>query len=129
MRRRVVIPTAVLCIAIVCANACRGGSARPEGALSVAELLADPVYDTEVTIYGEVSALGELFCPCFVLSSEGESVEVWYDLMVEESGTARPAVSVEGIENADRVAVTGELRSSDGLLPSTTFWASSIQSE
>ena len=102
-------------------------AAAPPGAQSVGDLLADPVYDTEVSIYGEISALGELLCPCFMLTSGGETVDVWYDLMVEENETQRPAVSVAGIENGDRVVVTGELRSSEGLLPSRTFWASSIE--
>jgi hypothetical protein len=108
-----------------------GGCARepeqPAGTLSAAQLLESPVYEIEVSIYGKVSALGELLCPCFVLASGGESVEVWYGLMVEEDGTERPAVSVEGIDNGDWVIVTGELRSSDGLLPSKTFWAAGIE--
>lgn len=102
-------------------------AAESEGTLSVSELLESPVYETEVNVYGDVSALGELCCPCFVLTSEGRMLEVWYDLMAEDDGTERPAVSVEGIENGDRVVVTGELRSSNGTAPSTTFWASNIE--
>jgi len=98
-----------------------------DGVRNVSELLDSPVYDTEVTVYGDVSALGELKCPCFVLTSDGKILDVWYNLMVEDDGTERPAVSVEGIENGDRVAVTGELRSSNGTAPSTTFWASTIE--
>jgi len=100
---------------------------RFEGALSVSELLESPEYDTEVNVYGDVSALGELFCPCFALTSDGKRLEVWYYMMVEDDGTERPSVSMEGIENGDRVAVTGELRSSNGTAPSTTFWASNIK--
>ena len=98
-----------------------------DGARNVSELLDSPVYDTEVTVYGDVSALGELFCPCFALTSDGKRLEVWYYMMKEDDGTERPAVSVEGIENGDRVVVTGELRSSNGTAPSTTFWASTIE--
>jgi hypothetical protein len=98
-----------------------------DGTLSVSELLESPVYETEVNVYGDVSALGELDCPCFTLTSDGKRLEVWYTLMVEDDGTERPAVSVEGIENGDRVVVTGELRSSTGTAPSTTFWASNIE--
>ncbi|MBA1342157.1 MAG: hypothetical protein C5S52_00965 [ANME-2 cluster archaeon] len=98
-----------------------------DGALNVSELLDSPVYDTEVTVYGDVSALGELFCPCFALTSDGKRLEVWYYMMKEDDGTERPAVSVEGIGNGDRVVVTGELRSSNGTAPSTTFWASTIE--
>ncbi len=102
-------------------------AAESDGGLSVSELLEYPVYDAEVNVYGAVSALGELNCPCFTLTSDGKMLEVWYDMMVEDDGTERPAVSVEGIENGDRVVVTGELRSSNGTAPSTTFWASNIE--
>jgi len=98
-----------------------------EGALSVADLLQDPVYDTEVTIYGEVSLLGQLNCPCFELSSGGEKVQVWYDLMVENDGTERPAVDVQGINNGDKIVVTGELKGDGGEHYSKgDFWATVI---
>ncbi len=99
----------------------------PEGTMTAAELLADPVYETEVTVYGEVSALGELLCPCFILTSGGDRLDVWYDLMLEDDGTPRPTVSVEGIENGDTVVVTGELQPSQGTQPSRTFWATRIE--
>jgi len=98
-----------------------------DGTLSVSELLDSPVYETEVNVHGDVSALGELFCPCFALTSDGKRLEVWYYMMKADDGTERPAVSVEGIENGDQVVVTGELRSSTGTAPSTTFWASNIE--
>jgi len=97
---------------------------KPIGILSVAELLENPVYDTEIKIHGEVSLLGELFCPCFELTSGGQKVQVWYDMMVENDGTERPAVSVEGINNGDRVIVTGELKGEGGTHYSKgDFWA------
>lgn len=92
----------------------------PEGSLSVSELLQKPAYDREVEVYGQVSLLGELFCPCFELTSSGKRVSVWYGLMVEDDGTERPSVSVEGIENGDWVTVTGELKMGGDL------WASRI---
>ncbi|MFC2045475.1 hypothetical protein ACFLUH_02205 [Chloroflexota bacterium] len=95
--------------------------------LSVAELLADPVYDTEVTIYGEVSLLGELLCPCFGLTSDEETVEIWHDLMVDNNEAQRPAVSVEGISNGDTITVTGELKGEGGTHYSKgDFWAFTI---
>lgn len=97
------------------------------GTLSVSELLESPVYDTEVKVYGTVSALGELFCPCFTLATDGKMLTVHYDLMVDDDGTERPPANIEGIENGDRVIVTGELRSSSGTAPSTTFWASNVE--
>lgn len=36
------------------------GDEKPEGTVTVAELLQNPVYDTEVRIYGEVRGIGEL---------------------------------------------------------------------
>jgi len=113
--------------ALVWANTGSQEIEKPEVTLSVSELLENPVYGEEVKVYGNVSLLGELFCPCFDLTSGGGTVSVWYDLMVEDDGTQRPPVSVEGIENGDWVIVTGELRPSDGQLPSTTFWASNIE--
>lgn len=98
-----------------------------EGTLSVAELLENPVYDTEVTIWGEVSLLGELLCPCFELTSDGEKVLVWYGLMVEDSGIARAPVSVEGIENGDWVIVTGELKTEGKHRSLNDFWATNIE--
>ena len=100
---------------------------REPNGLGLAVVLENKMYDTEVKIYGHVSDLGELFCSCFTLSSEGESVEVWYDLMTVGPGQEWPAVSVEGINNGDLVIVTGELRSSTGTEPSKTFWAKSIE--
>ena len=100
---------------------------KPEGTLSVSELLEKPVYDTEVKIYGKVSLLGELLCPCFELTSDGKKVEVWYDLMVEDDGTERLSVSVEGIENGDWVIVTGELKTEGIHRSLNDFWASNIE--
>lgn len=100
---------------------------QPEENLSVSALLENPVYDTEVTVYGRVSVLGELLCPCFELTSGGETVLVWYDLMVEDDGTERPAVSVEGLENGDWVLVTGELKTAGTHRSQNDFWANSIE--
>jgi hypothetical protein len=116
----------LLVVGAVLVGAC-GAPAKPTGTLDAAELLADPRYEAEVRVYGQVSALGELLCPCFMLSSGGETLDVWYGLMVEDDGTERPPVSVEGIENGDWVVVTGELKWSDGQLPSKTFWATHIE--
>lgn len=100
---------------------------KSEVTQSVSELLESPVYDTEVKVYGIVNHLGQLFCPCFTLYSDRKMLDVQYDMMWEDDGTKRPAVNVEGIENGNWVIVTGELRSSTGTAPSTTFWASNIE--
>ena len=103
------------------------GQEKPEGTLTAAELLSEPIYDTEIKICGRVDGLGELACLCFFLVSGRESVQVWYDTMVENDGTVRPAVSVEGIRNGDKVIVVGELKGEGGIHYSKDdFWAKSI---
>ena len=100
---------------------------KPEGSLTAAELLENAVYDTEVTIYGKVSALGELACTCFFLTSEGQSIHVWYDTMVENDGTVRPNVDVTGFSNGDELVVIGELKGDDGIhYTKNDFWAHEI---
>lgn len=94
--------------------------------LNVSAVLEKPLYDTEIKIYGKVSLLGELRCPCFELTSDRKKVRVWYDLMVSDNETFRPSVSIEGIENDDWVIVTGELkRTGSGSI--NDFWASDIE--
>jgi len=100
---------------------------KPKLAMSVAELMANAVYDIEVKVFGKVSLLGELFCPCLELTSGGRKLQVWYGLMIEDEGMQRPAVSVEGIENGDSVIVTGELKSEGEHRSLNDFWASSIE--
>jgi len=106
-----------------------GEGEEPEGAISVAELLANPVYDNEVTIYGTVSLLGELLCPCFELTSGGQSIQVWYGLMVENNAAERPPVDVGGINNGDEVILAGELKGGGGIHYSQgDFWLTEIAS-
>jgi hypothetical protein len=102
------------------------GNVSPEGALTVAELLENPVYDNDVSIQGTVSLLGELFCPCFVLTSGGQKVHVWYDFMVED-GAAWSPVSMDGIKNGDWVMVTGILKQAGQHVLLNDFWAKAIE--
>ena len=98
-----------------------------EETLDVAELLDNPVYDTLVKIHGDVSGLGEFFCPCFELTSGGQKMLVWYDLMVENDGTERPPANRHEFGNGDRVIVIGELKGEGGTHYSKgDFWASDI---
>ena len=54
-------------------------------------------------------------------------MQVWYDTMVENDGTLRPAVSIKGIRNGDKVIVTGELMGEGGTRYSKDdFWVKSI---
>jgi len=103
------------------------GEEKPEGTVTVAELLQNPMYETEVRIYGEVRGIGELACTCFPLASGGETVLVWYDTKVENDGTLQPAASVEGINKGDEIIVTGKLKGEGGVHYSKgDFWAKVI---
>ncbi len=126
MKSKRIILMWILIIGIGLLSGCKKGPQKPEGARSVSELLESPVYDTELNIYGQVSLLGELFCPCFELTSGGEKVLVSYGLMVENDGAERPAVSVEGIQDGDHVIVTGELKTAGVHSSLNDFWASKI---
>ena len=127
MKSKHIILMGILLIGIGLMSGCMKEPRKPEGALSVSELLENPIYDTEVKIYGEVSLLGELFCPCFELTSGGKKLLVSYGLMVEDDGTERPTVSVEGIQNGDQVIVTGELKRAGVHSSLNDFWASEIE--
>ena len=98
-----------------------------EETLEVADLLGSPVYDTLVRIHGEVSGLGDFFCPCFELTSGGKTVLVWYDMMVENDGAQRPPANRHEFNNGDRVIVIGELKGEGGVHYSKgDFWAMDI---
>ncbi len=99
---------------------------KPEGALSVAALLENPVYDIQARVYGKVSALGELACTCIFIRSDGENLHVWYDTMVEDNGTLRPTINVKEINNGDWVVVIGELKSGGDHYSLNDFWLSRI---
>lgn len=116
----------ILLISILLSG-CNQEPPKPEGALSAAALLENPVYDTQARVYGEVSALGELMCTCFFLRSDGENLHVWYATMVEDNGTLRPSVSVQEINNGDWVVVIGELKSGGDHYSLNDFWASSFE--
>jgi len=119
---------------VVTAVTVEGGEVRevthsaglPAGIMTVGELAADQLYETPVTLIGRVSLLGQLNCPCFNLTSGGESIEVWYDLMVEDDRTELPAVSVGGIENGDIVLVDGTRKESGTYRNTGVFWAENI---
>ena len=125
-RIKLLLTVVIIGIAMIIVGACTNPSATDE-TLSVAELMENPVYNAEFKIEGSVSLLGELFCPCFKLTSGGETLLVYYGLMVEDDGTERISVSVEGIENGDHVIVTGELKSGGIYHSLNDFWASSIE--
>jgi hypothetical protein len=126
MKRKTITLLGILLISILLSG-CNQEPPKPEGALSAAALLENPVYDTQARVYGEVSALGELMCTCFFLQSDGDNLHVWYDTMVEDDGTLKPSVSVKEINNGDWVVVIGDLKTGGDHYSLNDFWAGSIE--
>jgi len=116
----------IILINAVIISGCARKPPRPEGAISSAELLTDPVYNTPIHVYGQVQGLGEFECPCFALKAGDEQIYVWFDMMVEKDGSlkppTRPPVDIEGIENDDWIVVTGELKYFEGFKVHKDFW-------
>ena len=126
LKPKVFLGTTILMLFVMCIVGC-GQPEKPEGTITAGELLREPIYNTEVKVYGRVKDLGKIQCLCFFLTSGGDSIQVWYDMMVENDGTERPSVSVMQIQNGDMVIVTGELKDEGGTHYSKDdFWAKSI---
>jgi len=126
MRKKTITLLGILLISILLTG-CNQELPKPDSALSVAELLENPIYDTQTRVYGKVSALRELACTCFFLESEGENIHVWHDTMVEDGGTLRPSVNVVEINNGDWVIILGELKSGGDHYSLNDFWLSKIE--
>ena len=112
-------------------SGCAKEPPKPEGAISSAELLVDPVYESEIKVYGQISGLGEFECPCFALKSEGDRIYVWYDMMVEDEGSVSPPtrlpIDIEGLENDDWIVVTGELKYFENRKKHEDFWLTEFE--
>jgi hypothetical protein len=104
MRRGLVF---VCVLALTGCGILRGGP--PGDPDTVAEALVDAEAGDVLHVEGQISLLGELFCPCFWLTSGGATVVVWYGLTGNEVGE-REAVDVAGFGNGDPAYVEGELR-------------------
>ena len=100
------------------------------GVSSVAEAVAMPgeeapeppaVQETPVEVYGRVGNLGAFFCPCFEVSSGGETVLVRHGLFGEEG---YEDLNVDGLKDGDWIVVAGVLRTAAALPPE--LWAKSI---
>ena len=126
MRKKTITLLGILLIFILLTG-CSQEPQKPEGALSVAELLENPIYDTRTRVYGKVSALRELACTCFFLQFEGGNLHVWHDTMVEDSGTLRPSVNVDAINNGDWVVAIGELKSGGDHYSLNDFWLTEFE--
>jgi hypothetical protein len=126
MKRKNITLFLIILISSLILAGCAKEPPRPDGAITSAELLAEPVYNTPIHVYGQVQGLGEFECPCFALKSGDEQIYVWFDMMVEEDGSptpsTRPPVNVEGIENNDWVVVTGELKYFEDFKIHKDFW-------
>lgn len=107
-------------------SGCAKEPQKPEGGISSAELLADPIYDMPIKVYGQVLGLGEFECKCFALKSRNEQIYVWFDMMVEEDASPKPPtrtpIDITGIENGDWIIVSGELKFFENRKVHKDFW-------
>jgi hypothetical protein len=130
MYRKYISLWLITIIALIFAS-CAQQPPRPEGAITSAGLLAQPVYNTPIDVYGRVSGLGEYECNCFALKSGGEQIYVWFDMMVEEDGSPTPLtrtpVNIEGIVNNDWIMVTGELKYFEDFKVHKDFWLTEFE--
>lgn len=130
MYRKLISLWLITIIALIFAS-CAQQPLRSEGAITSARLLAEPVYNTPINVYGQVSGLGEFECKCFALKSGGEQIYVWFDMMVEEDGSPTPPtrtpVDIEGIVNNDWIVVTGELKYFEDFKVHKDFWLTEFE--
>ena len=126
MKRKYITLFFFIIINALILSGCAKEPPKPEGAISSAELLADPVYNTPIEVYGQVNGLGEFECPCFALISGDKQIYVWFDMMVEEDGSPKPPtrtpIDITGIENGDWIIVSGELKFFKNRKVHKDFW-------
>jgi hypothetical protein len=120
---KLVVPIVLALSLIILGFACWGDEQKY---LNAADLLENPVYNEDIKVAGVISLLGELFCPCFHLSSGGKTLVVWYGLMFEDDGTQWDDVSVAGLSNGDSIIITGQLRQDSIYSSLNEFWAKEI---
>jgi len=127
MKRKCISLFLIILINTLIISGCTKEHPRPEGAFSSAELLADPVYNTPIKVYGQVQGLGEFECLCFALKSGDEQIYLWFDMMVEEDGSQIPPTNIDGIENNDWIVVTGELKFFEDRKIHKDFWLAEFE--
>jgi hypothetical protein len=131
MKRKYIKLCLIFLISALILSNCAHEPSRPEGTLTSAELLTDPMYETPIKVYGQVSGLGEFECKCFALKSGDSQIYVWFDMMAEGDGSPTPPtrtpVDVEGIENGDWIVVTGELKYFEDFKVHKDFWLNEFE--
>lgn len=88
-----------------------GGTSTPTPQ-SVAEILRNPAYNTQITAQGEVTRLGELVDPCFYLVSEGAELEVCprpENLYSYPENPPQDSIGWGFVQNGALLNITGEL--------------------
>ena len=131
MKRKNITLFLIILISSLILAGCAKEPPRPDGAITSAELLADPIYNTFIQVYGQVLGLGEFECPCFALKSGGEQIYVWFDMMVEGDGSPKPPtrtpIDITGIENGDWIIVSGELKFYENRKKHKDFWLTEFE--
>ena len=130
----ILILLSISVLSVFVADYLKTKGAESKTAISVAELLKNPVYNKVVKIYGEASYLGETNqfrqvsnCPCFSLYADGGTVNVWYDGMKIFGPIERFSVSTKGIKNGETIIVIGELKSESKDREFKDFWVRKIE--
>jgi hypothetical protein len=86
---------------------------QPAGTLTVAELVDNPIYGTDVRVYGEVSGMDKCGYKCFFLESGGERMRVNYGSAIVEGrmigGMENATEKMSVVEEGDYVVLTGSL--------------------
>lgn len=75
MKRKIILVMFVVLSGLLLSGC--GPPKPPEGVLTPDEVLGYRVYNQQIRVYGQINHLGELFCPCFHLSTGGKDLLVW----------------------------------------------------
>jgi hypothetical protein len=99
-------------------------SVIPAGAITTGDLLKNPVYGTEVKVYGKVSVLGQVDCMCFYLTSGDGTISVWYSYPSANDMHKSTRIDIDGLQNGDTAVVVGRVNDLSDVPPS--FWAINV---
>lgn len=96
---------------------------RLAGAVSCQQALEDGIYDTPMKVYGTVSEFDNVELYTFILTSGGRQLTVHFQNMIEDNGQRLTDLTVDNVENGNRVIVTGALKSAGKYRTQNSFWA------